>query len=66
MAGFIYCGAEQKMTLEEAEKIAQAAECIDGNCDGCIQKFLDELNAAFPQFYFRLVGTDIFKVVVHI
>lgn len=54
------------MTLVEAEKIAQAAECIHGNCDTCIQKFLDELNILFPQFHFKLTGKDMFKVVVQI
>jgi hypothetical protein len=55
------------MTLEDAEKLAKVAECIDGNCDTCIQRFLDELNSAFPQFYFRIVSLGgQYKVVVHV
>lgn len=55
------------MTLEEAEKIAQAAECIHGNCDNCIARFIAELNILFPQFHFKLLtGKNMFKVVVQI
>lgn len=43
------------MTLDEAKAVAKIVEGSEGGCKGCINEALQELNATFPDFNWKLV-----------
>jgi hypothetical protein len=38
------------MTFEDAERLCPIIGKIDGGCTTCIDRFIEEINEAFPEF----------------
>ncbi|MDP3938242.1 MAG: hypothetical protein Q8R92_08910 [Deltaproteobacteria bacterium] len=39
------------MTLDEAQKVASIVATADHSCSVCVGNLVDQLNEAFPEFY---------------
>lgn len=47
------------MTLDEAEKIGRIIGTADGGCDTCISLLADQMNEAFPEFWWEVTDEEI-------